>query len=613
MATYNLAELWPEFDRLWIGDFTSSEGLSAAFVFMLLSLLTLFLGLSIKHFIGSKRKLKFYSSLIEGLAADELLEKRREINNKALRNDVFGQLWREFDESLVHIDGKQRLCNTLDAAHFFNSHTIARRLTDNRLLAAVPGFLTAIGVIGTFAGLQMGLSSLNANMAGTPQIDELTSGIFGMIGGASIAFMTSVWGVFTSVLFNFIEKVLERSIRSSISRFQNRVDYLYPRITAEQSLSNIEDFSRQSTEKLAELDEKIGDRLQEVMQEASRSMREGLEESIAKVLGPALEKLVDNAHSGSEVALDSLLTRFMDKFGEAGDAQRVMMDKASSQMGDVTESMVRSLDGFIGKMETQLDDLLAKNSKVVSGMQSALMGQMDSQQERELERQSLLVNQLGSFQDSQESLKNGLQSTLDSQKSQQIELAEGLTELLSKFSDLAQVHQTASEAMKIATSEMRQVSSETASLGLSVKTASSSLGEKIEAAVNGTIQLVKENTNTLQMSQELLESLTEASETIENTAELMGSAPEKAESGLDAVGVHFEAVSESMKRHVAELQEQVAKLLADYGEQVKGQTVERMNTWNEQTNQYTSAMTNAVNALSSVVDDIDIKLRAGER
>src|SRR5690606_16869720 len=126
----------------------------------------------------------------------------------------------------------------------------------------------------------LGLGSLSALDPANANVDDMTHGIFGMIGGASIAFMTSVWGVFTSVLFNFFEKFLERNIRSSINAFQNEVDYLYPRITAEQSLSNIEDFTRQSNDRLAELDEKIGHKMQEAMREASGVISESVAESL---------------------------------------------------------------------------------------------------------------------------------------------------------------------------------------------------------------------------------------------------------------------------------------------------------------------------------------------
>ncbi len=152
---YNLLKLWPDFSRLFSGEYTSPEGLSAAIVaFLFITFLSFFIYSLFKYF-GATHHLRFYRRLLQGLAVDQLLERRREIVNKALEKPDYGKLWREFDESLVHVPQKNRLCNTLDAAHFFNTHTLARGLTENRLLAAVPGFLTAIGVIGTFAGLQL--------------------------------------------------------------------------------------------------------------------------------------------------------------------------------------------------------------------------------------------------------------------------------------------------------------------------------------------------------------------------------------------------------------------------------------------------------------------------
>ena len=75
----------------------------------------------------------------------------------------------------------------------------------------MPGILTAIGVVGTFAGLQMGLAALSGSVSATAaaggselgEVESLKQGIFAMISGASIAFMTSLWGVALSVSFNF--------------------------------------------------------------------------------------------------------------------------------------------------------------------------------------------------------------------------------------------------------------------------------------------------------------------------------------------------------------------------------------------------------------------------
>ena len=95
-------------------------------------------------------------------------------------------------------------------------------------------------------------------------------------------------------------------------------------------------------------------------------------------------------------------------------------------------------------------------------------------------------------------------------------------------------------------------------------------------------------------------------------ADILLNAQTRAGEGLTQVNNHFERVSESMKNHIASLESQLSELLQSYSEQVNSQTTERLNAWNEQTNQYIGAMTNAVNALSGVVDDIDAKLSKPE-
>src|SRR5690606_18834332 len=143
-----------------------------------------------------------------------------------------GKVWREFDESLVISGDQKALFNTLDADHFFNARTLAPGLTGSRLLAATPSFLVAIGVLGTFVGLTVGLDSLN--LSSRSDIPELRDGIDRLIQGATVAFMTSVWGVGLSLLLNMIEKFMERSALSKIKSVQQEIDFLYPRIPAEQ-------------------------------------------------------------------------------------------------------------------------------------------------------------------------------------------------------------------------------------------------------------------------------------------------------------------------------------------------------------------------------------------
>lgn len=143
------------------------------------------------------------------------------------------------------------------------------------MIAVVPGFLTALGVIGTFVGLQLGLSDLN--IAGNVDVNEMKNGVAGVINGAKIAFMTSVWGVLLSVAFNFIEKILEQIIRKKIKSLQNRIDRMFPRLSAEYQLQSIANNSQQSRESLQGLAEKIGEKMQESLIQATQGIQQGLE------------------------------------------------------------------------------------------------------------------------------------------------------------------------------------------------------------------------------------------------------------------------------------------------------------------------------------------------
>lgn len=610
---FELSQLLPDLGAISNGGYATSEGLSAIVVLILILMMLYFIGKCFINYVQAKKHLRFYQDLIQGMTAEQLLEKRRDISNRALKHENFGKLWKEFDESLVHIPNKQRLGNTLDAEHFFNTHTLARGLTENRLLAAVPGFLTAIGVLGTFAGLQLGLSELADSMTAEANVEDYKIGIFAMIGGASIAFMTSVWGVGTSLLFNFIEKVMERRIRAAIASFQNQVDYLYPRITAEQSLSNIEETSRVSSEKLAELDEKIGHRMQTAMQQASVAIRDGLEQSLTTILAPAIERLVDNAHSGSSRALESLIEKFMEGVGSAGNAQQEMMHNASAEMRKSADSMAEGMHEFLGKLNTQFDQMVVTNQSTVSSMQQALSEQMEAQQGREVARQKIIHDQLKTTLDSQTSLSEMIETVVRVQQTQNESLVSEIQQLFYGFNKLADSHISATENMGRVASDLKASSNQLGLLATSLKESTTQLGQDISTAARQVHQLSELNEQLVQSVMSLSSKLESTSDKVLTASTRFETAAEKADHGLVSVNQHFDRLGNSMREHVSQLESQVARLLKDYAEQVNAQTKDRMSVWVEQTNQYLSTMTDAVQALNGVVEEIENKLGADGR
>ena len=229
----DLTWLIPEFSKLTILPQNGAE-LSTLFIALLIAVAGIFSLTFLFHFFKTRLNLTWLQKQLKGLNRDNILHKRDTLFSAAKSKEAgVGHLWLEFDETLVEVKTSNGvfLRNTLDAGHFFNTHTLAKQVTENRLIAAVPGFLTAIGVIGTFVGLQLGLAGLNLGAGAS--VGDMQIGISNVVDGAKVAFLTSVWGVALSVLFNFGEKWLEQRIRNRIRRLEDSIDRIFPRIRPE--------------------------------------------------------------------------------------------------------------------------------------------------------------------------------------------------------------------------------------------------------------------------------------------------------------------------------------------------------------------------------------------
>lgn len=344
-----IKHLWPQFELIRTPGLEMQEIAVWIWIIMMV-ILAISVVAVVYHSSNFYRRRKKLLKLIVGQDRSSLAQSRIATLENALEQDpvTTGPLWREFDESLVYSADKTRLSNTLDAEHFFNNHTLAYGLTSSRLLAAAPTFLTAIGVLGTFLGLTLGLKGLQINAG---DVETLKDGISVMINGAAVAFMTSVWGVLLSLVLNLFEKLIERRVLRKIRDLQQRIDYLYPRLPAEHSLVQIAASTDESKQALQELHERIGDRLQEAVSGMSSSMQEAFTDAINTVMAPAIQSLVSNTSQQSTQVLEQLVSNFMDGMKSAGSEQGQLMKNAAEDvqqavtgMADRMESMFRQLD-----------------------------------------------------------------------------------------------------------------------------------------------------------------------------------------------------------------------------------------------------------------------------
>jgi len=704
-----LQHLIPDFAHMFSAN---PNGISAWFwsataVIFVLSLYFLFV-----HFRRFRTRLRALRSLLEGQSKETLALSRRETMQKAQGLDApnVGMLWREFDESLVLSSDQKHLFNTLDAEHFFNARTLAPGLTASRLLAAAPSFLVAIGVLGTFVGLTVGLEGL---VGTSDEIESLKGGINKLISGAAVAFMTSVWGVFFSLLLNFVEKMFERSALGQIQQLQHDIDFLYPRIPAEQSLVHIAEYGKESKEALQELHERIGDRLQETLNGMSEAMQTALTDALNNIMAPAIQTLVSTTSQQSTQVLEKLVGNFMDGMTSVGREQGLQMQQAAADVNAAVSGMSERLNQLFSSLneqqgrqmevaqqqsaafETQLQRISGsaeerqaqmerRFAELMSGLTNQLQTQLGAAQQRDEERQVLFERLLGQASSSQTAmleqfssstreqmqamaeagnerhsnlekvfsrLMMNLNTQLDSQmgaaeqreQARQQRFQEQLDqvsthqqELLSGLASAVQATQQQSRLMadqhQQLLGQLKQVSEATAQsskhldssanqLGLlsaNLRQAADTLGQRLEAVTHGVEKAGQQNAELAAQLQSQAATLAQLQATLLEGAQRFEQAAGEARNGfgemksaqqefLSGVRHEFTALGEKLREQVEAVEKQAEEWLRSYAGEVRTQIDDRMNKWNEVSLSYADQMHRTVQAMSSILDELEAR------
>lgn len=655
--TFKFESLIPDIEALLSHGISEPSGLSAAFILLLLFIFFCFLSYNI-IFSGIRTafRLTFFNSLLDGVTKDNLLNKRNELCIQA-KSKRYGFRWIEFDKTLVVTNNS--LQNSFDASHFFNPHTLAPAITESRLLAAVPSFLTAIGVIGTFLGLQQGLSGLNLS-----DIKHAQSGINQLISGASVAFMTSVWGVGLSVLFNIIEKSVEQWIRAQISDLQSKIDRLFPRVNPEQTLNSIYDENRKTALALDGLAEKIGNQMQKAMTNATSQTLEEMLQGLKYVMEPAIDQLIKSSDAlnhrqekGSEKVLESLLERFSEGFHQQGNEQQTAMESASVKLGDKLEEWSQIMTGFMDHIKTQQQISEQSNQSLVETTHLHI-NQLKSEMASSV---SEVIQQFGTAQETWISARENEQHKLQKETHQIVQhlgdvgkqlgqqvteqtelfhteshvLIKHLEEFTKTISDTVTQHIDFSKILlqqsKDLNEQVKEVNSQLnnsttalnegashlnkSSVGLGqvaekLMNASNFLGEKLSTLTTEVDRLTQEHVTAKMGLVELQENFGVLGERLENTAKQVSNAGESAVIQTEKMLQYQLELQQGMQLHIEQLQEKMADLLNDYSQRVQGQTVERLNEWNNQTRDFSNSMVDATKVIAEIVDEIENKVFA---
>jgi len=111
---------------------------------------------------------------------------------------------------------------TEDANDYFNENSLILNNSNFRHFLTLPGIFVGIGILGTFVGLVLGISSFDLSNSTT-----IKDSIAILLGGMATAFYTSIAGMFTSIVFNLFEKTIFHSAYKEIKQLANELNLEY--------------------------------------------------------------------------------------------------------------------------------------------------------------------------------------------------------------------------------------------------------------------------------------------------------------------------------------------------------------------------------------------------
>lgn len=195
--------------------------------------------------------------------------------------DTIGLPWREFEEALIKPRESEMpvIKNPGEVSRYLNDDTIIFPRIST-VYQSIPNILTGSGILGTFIGLAFGVHAASSGM-GKGNASDLVASLQGLLDGASLAFMTSIVGLFLSLVFLFTERRRLRSLHVALDRWVLELETRLLRVTPEgllfeavfQQVAAVRELKTFNTELIF-------------------SIQQALEERIANRLSPHLERLV---------------------------------------------------------------------------------------------------------------------------------------------------------------------------------------------------------------------------------------------------------------------------------------------------------------------------------
>lgn len=325
---------------------------------------------------------------------------------KVLRWKPASHLWDEYSDTLHELkrasNGELSVTEiraTVPAETYFTRDV----LVDSRLLddfsRHVPGVLTGLGIIGTFAGLLDGLASFNPSSP-----EAAVAGLKPLMNGVEHAFIASATAIGCAMLVLFAGRLLLAWLYRLVEKLVHGIDALYATGAGEEYLSRLVHASEKNEAHAAQLKEALVEDLSKLMtnlterqiqaqSSASQLLGEHIGNTISNSLAEPLQKMTESmtvtSRGNSEAVsgmLETMLAGFMAK----------LEDTFGGQMRGINEQMSQSM-AAIASVQASLKELVEDIGRTNKTASEEMSNKLADAMKDATANQNLLTEQMRQF------------------------------------------------------------------------------------------------------------------------------------------------------------------------------------------------------------------------
>ena len=489
---------------------------------------------------------------LRAISPEAYVQQFEDIEKLFLADAYLAPVWMEYRKTLVRSveDGEERLFSAIDASAFFRPSEITKT-ADVSYWQNFGGVFTGVGILGTFAGLTLGIRGIDL---ASGDVTVLKDGIGALLSGISTAFITSLIGIFLALLYGGVYQYYNNRVAKIIALLSSLVEAMYPRRITEQWLSNSFYESKQQTQALKNLSHDMAESLGNILDAQLSSGFDEFCEKLDSQMRPTFEKLYEAIDALRKGGTEAISDEFDRQLGTQLQAFSHVLADVQNAMQNNMQASQRISENMNGRMMQTMESLQEFMRKGTTEILEKQKASAEAAEQRVGETTRLLNETLGQQNQSFEFATQAI-------KEETIRVGELLTKL-----------QDASRAMHEAAAPIQE--------------AAAGLRDELEAvrAEHGSVR---------QQLDQLTKNNQVAAKQMQNLMQAMKNASEASDMAWKTYQSNFKGVSGELENTTKLLTDQLSK----YNEAMKEGLTSHLKSFDD-------SVTNATSALGGIADEL---------